>query len=131
MNKMVKKIFLGFLIFSLFGFGMICYCLYLMEIEDHYGDAQNLFYESEEGDIILNKSKKDFGLVTQKTWTRMYVDLKNEKHAGLYEWIYKNGNKCEIQIYHPTKKITYIENLSYSQLEDKIDNSEMELVWED
>jgi hypothetical protein len=39
------------------------YAYYLMEIEDQYGDYQNLHFESKTGDLILNKSTSEFGII--------------------------------------------------------------------
>lgn len=43
--------------------GVIGYRLYLMEIEDHYGDIQNLYYNSKNGDIAINRESQNLELL--------------------------------------------------------------------
>lgn len=37
-----------------------------MEKEDHYGDLQELFYASKDGDLIFNKTTSEFGIYYPK-----------------------------------------------------------------
>ncbi|SIS70047.1 hypothetical protein [Belliella pelovolcani] len=63
MNKKLKYglLILGIANVSIFGF--IGFGLYAMEIEDYYGDLQEIFYSAKNGDLILNKTTCDFGRV--------------------------------------------------------------------
>jgi len=54
-------LFFGVLIITVCGF--IGFGLYSMEIEDHYGDLQELYYKSEDGDVIINKTTSEFGII--------------------------------------------------------------------
>lgn len=76
MNTIANRILLRLSIFILVLFGMICFGLYSMEIEDHYGDLQDLYYQSSKGDIILNKSKSEIGFISNKNWKRIEVETK-------------------------------------------------------
>jgi hypothetical protein len=34
-----------------------------MEIEEHYGDSQDIFFQSRQGDIAVNRDKREFGTI--------------------------------------------------------------------
>ena len=72
MNKKVKITLgiVGLLIFGAIAFIVIG--LYGMEIEDTYGDNQDIFYNSRQGDIVVNHQTKELGEI-HKTWKRFYV----------------------------------------------------------
>ena len=95
MNKKLK-ITLG--LFGLLIFGAVAFVvigLYGMEIEDTYGDNQDIFYNSRNGDIIVNHQTKELGKI-HKTWKRFYVinnfdtiDERpwwNDKNIEIYEF---------------------------------------------
>lgn len=80
----------------LFLMSIIIYGIYLMEVEDHYGDLQEVFFISHEGDLFIGE-KGQTGLIT-KTWKRIYItDGNNNK--DLYHFsdqkikIYRQLNK--------------------------------------
>ncbi|GAL79540.1 hypothetical protein JCM19274_2048 [Algibacter lectus] len=52
--------------------GFIVYAFSLMEIEDQYGDYQEIFYKSKDSDIIVNEETSQFGIVG-KNWKRLNV----------------------------------------------------------
>jgi len=59
---MVRKIILRVLLFFLCLFVFIGWTLYLVEIEDHYGDLQEIYFDSKTGDIIINKQTENLVL---------------------------------------------------------------------
>lgn len=67
--------------------------LYLMEIEDHYGDLQEIYFESENGDLILNKQNQTFGIIS-KNWKRANVITKQKDTLDLYDFV--NENRYEV-----------------------------------
>lgn len=97
-----------------------------MEIEDHYGDLQEFFYSSKNGDLILNKTTSDFGTV-EKSWTRIQIIKSNKENYDLYNWVYQNGVKTEIELYRPSKKMS-LEKISYNELTDLIENKDLRLI---
>ncbi|WP_055445599.1 hypothetical protein [Lacinutrix mariniflava] len=72
MNKGLKYGLLIFGIVIITVVGFIGFGLYSMEIEDHYGDLKELYYDSKSGDIILNKSTSEFGIIEKKLETFKY-----------------------------------------------------------
>jgi len=107
-------------------FGFIGYGLYLMEIEDHYGDLQEIFYASKDGDLILNKTTSEFGTI-EKNWKRIKVNGTKKETTDLYNWIYQNGVETKSEIYRPTKKLN-LEEISLGQLTDLIKNKDLKYI---
>jgi len=105
---------------SFIGFGF-----YAMEIEDHHGDLQTIFYKSKTGDIILNESNKEIGLV-DKDWTR--ITVVSDDSTDLYHWVYRNGGNPIIKIYRPRKNLNDLKVLTYDRLKIGITKSEFELI---
>ena len=84
MNKKVKIILA---IFGLLIVGIVAFIfvgLYGMEIEDTYGDNQDIFYSSRQGDLVVNHDTKEFGEI-KKTWTRFYITI-NSDTIDISEW---------------------------------------------
>ncbi len=104
---MLKKTLLIIVIILLVLFGWIGFGLYLMVIEDHYGDLQDFYFDSKSGDIIVNKQTKKFGIIT-KNWKRADVITKENDTLDLYELIYTNEaeNKYEVFRSESELKIT-------------------------
>lgn len=72
---MIKKVVAPIVLILFVLFGWIVFGLYLMEIEDHYGDLQQVYFDSESGDIIVNKQSQKFGIIT-KNWKRADIITK-------------------------------------------------------
>ncbi|WP_445718267.1 hypothetical protein [Flavobacterium sp.] len=94
---MLKKIILSVVIIFFVLFGFIAWGLYLMEIEDHYGDLQEIYFKSESGDLILNKETKEFGIIT-KNWKRADAVTQKNDTLDLYNLIFikERENKYEL-----------------------------------
>ncbi len=97
-----------------------------MEVEDHYGDLQEIFYSAKSGDLILNKTTSDFGRV-EKGWTRIQIKKSNKEIYDLYNWVYQNGVKTEIELYRPSKKLS-LDKISYNELTNLIENKDLKLI---
>lgn len=94
---MIKRIILSVIIIFVGLIGFIVWGLYLMGIEDHYGDLQEIYFESENGDLILNKETKKFGIIT-KNWKRADAVTQRNDTLDLYNLIYikERENKYEL-----------------------------------
>ena len=103
------------------------YALYLMEIEDQYGDYQNLHFESKTGDLIINKSTSEFGII-EKTWKRTNISIIEKDSTDLYFWIYRNGVETKSEIYRSKNGEIKLNEIKYSELLKKIENSELKLI---
>lgn len=69
-----------------------------MEIDDHYGDLQKVYFDSKSGDIIINKQTKQFGIIT-KNWKRADVITKENDTLDLYDLIYKNQEENKYEVF--------------------------------
>lgn len=111
---MLKKILLITSILLLIICGLVAYGLYAMEIEDHYGDLQEVYFESKSGDIIINKQTKQFGILT-KNWKRADVITKENDTLDLYELIYVNQNENIYEIFRSEKELK-INELNFEKI---------------
>jgi len=127
MNKGLKYGLLTFGIVIITVVGFIEFGLYSMEIEDHYGDLQELYYQSKNGDIIVNKTTSDFGII-EKNWKRINIRTKKKDSTDLYNWIYKNGTETKAEIYRAKNGETQLNGITYSELKKRIDNSDFKLI---
>jgi len=87
MKSKIKIILLTLTIGLIFIAAFLGYGIYLMGIEDQYGDFQNLHFKSKTGDLILNKSTSEFGIV-EKTWNRTNIRTLEKDSTDLYSWVY-------------------------------------------
>lgn len=101
---------------------LIALGLYTMEIEDTYGDNQDFYYKSRQGDIVINRDTKEFSRI-EKTWKRIY-GVHNADTADLWSWLEQN----EVEIYRPVNSDVLIEGLKYRDLDSLIQEKKLELV---
>lgn len=94
---MIKKIVFSIIVVLFILFGVIFWSLHLMEIEDHYGDLQEVYFESKNGDIIINKETKQYGIIT-KNWKRANVITKENDTLDLYNFIYTNEKQDDYEV---------------------------------
>ena len=127
MKSKIKIIFLTLIIGLIFIVGFLGYGMYLMEIEDQYGDFQNLHFESKNGDFIINKTTSEFGII-EKTWKRTNIRTIEKDSTDLYYWIYRNGVETKSEIYRAKKGKIELHEIKYSELLRKINNSELKLI---
>lgn len=90
------------LIFLFFG-------LYSMQIEDTYGDNQEVFYQSSDGDIILNHKTKQVGVI-YKNWSSMVVISANDT-LNISGWW-----NDPLILLRPTRKDAYQGTQTYSRI---------------
>jgi hypothetical protein len=115
LKRIIKRIVIGLLTSSFCLLGLIVYGLHLMTIEDRYGDLQNLYWNSKDGDLIVNKLNSDIAIV-ELDWHRIYVK-KGTKLLHVEEWLDpENKNKYHVAIYRPENKVDKIENLNISEI---------------
>ena len=121
MNKNLK-IALGIL--GLFILGVVVFIakgLYGMEIEDTYGDNQDIFYNTRQGDIVVNHETKKLGEI-KKTWKRFYV-TNNLDTVDVDDW----WDDKNIEIYEFKDARPSGRNLDYDDLETLKDEGKLEL----
>jgi len=109
--------------------GFIGYGLSLMEIEDQYGDYQNIYYKSKDSDIIVNKETSEFGIVG-KNWKRLNVWTKETDSTDLYTFASKASYYSNIKIYRPKTEIERIKKMNFSDIQKLIAEKRIELILE-
>lgn len=85
-----------------------------MEIEEQYGNMQEVFFDSKSGDIIINKQTKQFGIIT-KTWKRVHVITKKNDTLDLYDLIYKNQEENKYEVLRSENEVR-INELSFEKV---------------
>ncbi len=127
MNKTLKYglLIFGIVIITIVGF--IGFGLYTMEIEDHYGDLKELYYDSENGDLIVNKTTSEFGII-EKNWKRINIKTQHKDSTDLYNWVYQNGTKTKSEIYRVKNGKIELNGITYSDLNKRIRESELKFI---
>lgn len=100
----MNKIIVFSIVILLFLFGFIIGGFYLVEIEDHYGDLQEIYFDSKTGDIIINKQTGKFGLII-KNWKRADVITKENDTLDLYDLIYVNQQENKYEVLRSEKEL--------------------------
>jgi hypothetical protein len=98
-----------------------------MEIEDHYGDLKELYYDSENGDLIVNKTTSEFGII-EKNWKRINIRTQQKDSTDLYNWVYQNGTETKSEIYRMKNGKIELNGITYSELEKRIKNLDFKLI---
>lgn len=111
MNRTLKIILIVFGLLIIGLGGLITFGMYSMDIEDRYGDNQDIFYNSRQGDVVVNHDTKELGKIA-KTWTRFYVINRNDT-LDTNDW----WDDKDIEIYRPVDKNLSLDNLSYEDID--------------
>lgn len=129
MNKRLKYGLLVFGLGTILIVGLVSFGLYSMEIEDHYGELEDFFYKSKSGDVIINRTTSEFGII-EKNWKRINVATQGNSNSttDLYNWIRLNGVEENNEIYRTKKKKTDLENITYPELVQLIESSKLKLI---
>ncbi|MDO6804014.1 hypothetical protein Q4595_16330 [Wenyingzhuangia sp. 1_MG-2023] len=121
----MKKIAIVFGTLILIFIILISFGLYTLGIEDNYGDLQNLYYKSSDGNLILNRETKDFGII-KKDWKSIRVQTAENKSFDLGYWANQNENQYKIEVYDIEK--LEIKNLTYKHVENLIESSKAKFI---
>jgi len=127
MNKALKYGLLIFGIVIITVVGFIGFGLYSMEIEDHYGDLKELYYDSENGDLIVNKTTSEFGII-EKRWKRINIKTQQKDSTDLYNWVYQKGTETKTEIYRIIGNETDLNGITYLELQKKIEKSKLKFI---
>ena len=110
MKKVILSIIIIFIGFSMF----IIWGLYLMEIEDRYGDLQQVYFDSKNGDIIINKQTKKYGIIT-KNWKRVNILTKENDTIDLEDLIIINRKENKYEVLRSDDKLN-IDELDFGKI---------------
>lgn len=123
MYKHFRSVFiLLFLIFST----VVCFKLYLLEIDLHYGSLAEIFYESQDDYLVYDVNDKRISHI-EKTWNRIYV-LENENRVELKDWKEKSEHASNIIVYRPEISQFNLENISVPEFEQMVKNSKFTYI---
>lgn len=129
MNKGLKYGLLIFGIVIIIVVGFIGFGLYSMEIEDHYGDYQTIYYKSKNSDIIVNEETSEFGIVG-KNWKRINIWTKEKDSTDLYTFASKASYYSNIKVYRPKTEIEKIKRMNFSDIQKLIAENKIQLILE-
>lgn len=85
-----------------------------MTIEDHYGDLQQVYFDSKSGDVIVNKQTKKFGIIT-KNWKRVDVITKESDTLDLYDLIYTTQVENKYEVFRSENELK-IKDLTFDKI---------------
>ena len=109
--------------------GFIGFGLYAMKIEDHYGDYQEIYYESKDLDIIVNEETSEFGII-EKNWKRLNIRTKEKDSIDLYTFASEASYYSKIKVYRPKIEIEKIKQMEFSDIQKLVANNKVELILE-
>lgn len=108
------------------GSAFILYGLYLMDIEDRYGDLQQLYFNSKTGDIIINNMNGDIGIIKFNK-RRIFVNTGKET-LHIDEWLDpQNKYIINTDIYRPKFDRKYL-NLKRKEFERELKSENLEPI---
>ncbi|RZK10041.1 MAG: hypothetical protein EOO46_11970 [Flavobacterium sp.] len=105
---------------SIIVLGFVCFIIYglhLMEIEDRYGDLQEIYFEGKTGDLIVNNENGNIGKLELENTEILVED--NSRKFKLIEWLNSNQKVIILEIYR-TKNPDLFLNLTPQKFKEKI-----------
>jgi len=125
----MKKHYKSILIFSgLTSLGIVCfifYGLWLLEIEDRYGDLQTIYFEGKTGDLIFNKKNGKVGILKFENREILVVD--NTKTFQLMEWLNSNQQFINLEVYRAKNPELFL-NLTPQKFKETIKINKAEFI---
>ena len=129
MNFKTRKLFRrGFVFFSVLIFFVIIFIYFtlkMVDVEDRYGDLQDLYWNSKNNDIALNKKNFKCAIIIKEN-NRIYV-VENSNKIDIEYWLNRDDIDYDVEVYRPKEKIG-IEKLNSAQLNELIKNKDTELI---
>jgi hypothetical protein len=126
MTKYTKRILISGSIFIIGSFTFVYFGLYLMDIEDRYGDLQQLYFDSKSGDIIVNNMNGKIGLIEFHR-RRIFVNTGKET-LDVDEWLDpQNKYIFNTDIYRPKYARDYL-NLKRNEFDRRLKLENLESI---
>jgi hypothetical protein len=85
-----------------------------MNIEDHYGDLQTVYYRAEDGDVIIDNRNR-YGFL-KKISNRIYVE-QDDCMRDLNGWVHRSEPPVKFSVYRLVVDETWINSPSYPQMQ--------------
>jgi hypothetical protein len=133
MVKRLKIFISGFTGILLIIITLISFGLWTMEIEDRYGDLQEVYYKSQDGDLILLENKQNglnkYGLI-DKSWNRIFVHSHSHTtKQDLNQWVNTNPMYIKLLVYkNRNKSIQHLLLEKPEKINQLISTDEFELI---
>ncbi len=110
MRKKLTFIISGFIGIVILLAAFISVGLWTMDIEDRYGDLQEVYYQSHDGDLIMLKDLKNnsekYGLI-EKSWNRVFVQSGGGSNKQeLSQWVNAATHDIKVSVYRGKDKST-------------------------
>jgi hypothetical protein len=96
--------------------------LHLMTIEDHYGDNQDVYFKSKQGDIVINRTLRELKGLEKNDNRIFFID--NGDTTDLYHWMGDN----KIEVYRPKSKLSNATTLTLEDTEELIRKNDLVFV---
>ncbi|WP_400190932.1 hypothetical protein [Hymenobacter sp. B81] len=124
--KSRAKVIIWISVFAIGGLAVLFWIGFqTMEIEDRYGGLQEIYYQAENGDIIIDSNKRA-GFI-YKDSHRIFVE-ENECMKDLNNWVGVNGEKLKINVYRPEYLETFTENITSEKLIKFIESQKLDPI---
>jgi hypothetical protein len=96
--------------------------LYAMDIEDHYGDLQTVYYQADDGDLIID-NKNRYGFL-KKVSNRIYVE-EDDYMRDLNSWVNISQSTVKFSVYKFKVYETWITRPSYVEIKRLINEQKL------
>ena len=124
-RKILKRVLISFSIFLIFGIIYIYYGLKMLDIEDRYGDLQNIYWSSKNDDIALNKKNMEYAIIKKQN-NRIYI-IENSNKIDIDYWLNHDDYDYDVEIYRPQEK-DGIEKFNSEQLKLLVKDNRTKLI---
>ncbi len=122
----MKRVLISLAIFFVGLISFVVYGLYLMDIEDRYGDLQQIYFDSKSDDIIINNLNGNTGKIKLKD-RRIFVNTGNQI-LEIDEWLDpENKFIYNTDIYRPDNPNDYM-NISIEEFNQRITSEKLKSI---
>jgi MFS superfamily sulfate permease-like transporter len=96
-----------------------------MNIEDHYGDLQTVYYRAEDGDVIID-NQNSYGFLKKRA-NRIYVE-EDDCLRDLNSWVHRSEPPVKFSVYRLAVDETWITAPSYPQMQRLIREQKLQPI---
>ncbi|SFI30645.1 hypothetical protein [Halpernia frigidisoli] len=126
MSKLMKRIIIRLAILFVGLISFVGYGMYLMDIEDRYGDLQQIYFDSKSHDIIINNLNGKTGIIKLEN-RRIYVKT-GKQILDIDEWLDpENKFMYNIDIYRPENPNEFL-NLKMEKFKQKVASERLKSI---
>ncbi|NMH29398.1 hypothetical protein [Flavobacterium silvaticum] len=104
----------------------LLYNYHLMQVEDQYGDLQQVYFDGESGDVIVNNTNGKTGILLFEKGLVFVVSGSEKKE--LNEWFGRQAYNGYYLFVYRNKSLPDIKSLSANQLAHELQRKQVSLV---